>query len=51
MKPQNVAACAAPGTVHFSSLRCPMTSVACASQVPAGMRRGPGDSAPGRAAR
>jgi len=29
MKPQNVAACAAPGTVHFSSLRCPMTSVSC----------------------
>ena len=28
MKPQNVAACAAPGTVHFSSLRCPITSVA-----------------------
>ena len=28
MKPQKVAACAAPGTVHFSSLRCPMTSVA-----------------------
>ncbi len=27
MKPQNVAACAAPGTVHFSSLRCPITSV------------------------
>ena len=29
MKPQNVAACAAPGTDHFSSLRCPITSVAC----------------------
>ena len=28
VKPQNVAACAAPGTVHFSSLRCPITSVA-----------------------
>ena len=25
MKPQNVAACAAPGTDHFSSLRCPTT--------------------------
>src|SRR5580692_3218943 len=29
IKPQNVAACAAPGTLHFSSLRCPMTSVSC----------------------
>ena len=29
MKPQNVSACATPGTVHFSSLRCPITSVAC----------------------
>ena len=28
MKPQNVRACATPGTVHFSSLRCPTTSVA-----------------------
>ena len=27
MKPQNVAAWAAPGTDHFSSLRCPNTSV------------------------
>ena len=27
MKPQNAAACAAPGTVHFSSFRCPTTSV------------------------
>ena len=26
VKPQNVRACAAPGTVHFSSLRCPITS-------------------------
>ena len=25
MKPQNVAACAAPGNDHFSSLRCPTT--------------------------
>ena len=31
MKPQNVSACAAPGTVHFSSLRCPTTSVAWVS--------------------
>ena len=31
MKPQNVAACAAPGTVHFSSFRCPITSVSCVS--------------------
>src|SRR3984957_10572643 len=30
-KPQNVAACAAPGTVHFSSLRCPITSVSWVS--------------------
>ncbi len=29
MKPQNVAAWAAPGTDHFSSLRCPNTSVSC----------------------
>ena len=28
VKPQNVRACATPGTVHFSSLRCPTTSVA-----------------------
>ena len=28
MKPQNVAACAAPGTDHLSSFRWPMTSVA-----------------------
>ena len=27
VKPQNVRACAMPGTVHFSSLRCPITSV------------------------
>ena len=27
VKPQNVSACATPGTVHFSSLRCPTTSV------------------------
>ena len=27
VKPQNVGACAVPGTVHFSSLRCPITSV------------------------
>ena len=31
MKPQKVAAWAAPGTVHFSSLRCPMTSVSWVS--------------------
>ena len=36
MKPQNVAACAAPGTDHFSSLRCPTTSVSWVfSSVPA----------------
>jgi len=28
VKPQNVRKCATPGTVHFSSLRCPSTSVA-----------------------
>ena len=28
MKPQNVSACATPGTDHFSSLRCPITSAA-----------------------
>ena len=33
MNPQNVAACAAPGTDHFSSLRCPMTSVSCVLSV------------------
>jgi hypothetical protein len=27
MNPQNTAACAAPGTDHFSSFRCPITSV------------------------
>ncbi len=27
VKPQNVRKCAVPGTVHFSSLRCPSTSV------------------------
>ena len=31
MNPQNVAAWAAPGTVHFSSLRCPITSVSWVS--------------------
>ena len=31
MKPQNVAAWAAPGTDHFSSLRCPTTSTAWTS--------------------
>ena len=31
MKPQNVAAWAAPGTDHFSSLRCPTTSVSWVS--------------------
>ena len=29
MKPQKVRACATPGTDHLSSLRCPITSVAC----------------------
>ena len=39
MKPQNVAACAIPGTVHFSSLRCPITSVACDSRSVPGCSR------------
>ena len=38
MKPQNVAACAAPGTLHFSSFRCPMTSVSCVPASPPGCR-------------
>ena len=36
MKPQNVAACAAPGTDHFSSFRWPITSVSWVSASPAG---------------
>ena len=39
MKPQKVAACAIPGTVHFSSLRCPTTSVSCASASVPGCSR------------
>ena len=39
MNPQNVAACAAPGTVHLSSLRWPITSVACTSASRAGCER------------
>ena len=31
MKPQNVRKWAMPGTDHWSSLRCPNTSVACVS--------------------
>jgi hypothetical protein len=31
MKPQKVAACAAPGMLHLNSLRWPMTSVASVS--------------------
>ncbi len=31
--PQNTAKCAAPGTLHFSSLRCPKTSVATAQRA------------------
>ena len=31
MNPQKVAACAAPGIDHFSSLRCPITSAAWVS--------------------
>jgi len=39
MKPQNVAACAAPGTVHLSSLRCPITSAAWDSMSRPGCSR------------
>ena len=39
MKPQNVAACAAPGTDHFSSLRCPTTSAAWTSASRPGCAR------------
>ncbi len=39
MKPQNVAACAAPGTVHWSSFRCPTTSVSWVSTSPPGCLR------------
>ena len=35
MNPQNVAACAAPGMLHFSSFRCPITSLSCARRSPA----------------
>ena len=39
MKPQKVRACAAPGTVHFSSLRCPITSTASVSTSRPGCSR------------
>ncbi len=39
MKPQNVSACAVPGTVHLSSLRCPITSVASISASRPGCER------------
>jgi hypothetical protein len=38
MKPQNTAACAAPGMLHFSSFRCPTTSVSCTSASRPGCR-------------
>ena len=38
VNPQNVRACATPGTVHFSSLRCPITSVGLRRGIPPGMR-------------
>ena len=41
MNPQNVAACAAPGTVHCSSLRWPITSVASTPASRAGCERTP----------
>ena len=34
MKPQNVAACAAPGMFHFSSFRYPITSVSWGFRSP-----------------
>ena len=37
MKPQNVRKCAVPGTDHFSSLRCPSTSVTSVPASRAGM--------------
>jgi hypothetical protein len=36
MNPQNVRKWATPGTDHFSSLRCPKTSLACTSASRAG---------------
>ena len=39
MKPQNVSACATPGTVQRSSLRCPTTSVAWISTSRPGCSR------------
>ena len=39
VKPQNVRACATPGTVHFSSLRCPITSMASAATSRPGCAR------------
>ena len=39
MKPQKVSACATPGTVHWSSLRCPITWVTCVSAPSAGCSR------------
>ena len=38
-KPQNVNACAMPGTVHLSNFRCPSTSVASVSASRAGCDR------------
>ena len=38
-KPQNVNACAIPGTVHLSNFRCPSTSVASVSASRAGCDR------------
>ena len=38
-KPQKVAACAAPGTRHFSSLRYPITSASWALISPAACSR------------
>ena len=39
VKPQNVRACATPGTVHLSNLRCPTTSVASVATSVAGCSR------------
>ena len=51
-KPQKTAKCAAPGTVHFSSLRCPNTSVATVhSRVPTSAVRPGSAGCPARASR
>ncbi len=43
-KPQKTAKCAAPGTLHFSSLRCPATSVTTAPRRSPTWLRRPGST-------